>query len=257
MMTADQIRARLQSADVARGVAEARSLAHALRRDGLAFFRMAPDREAFRSLTASLGVIEPHTHSDADDITRIQAAGAPEGNATRRGFSTDGLFPHTDGSSSARPAAYLAQLCAENAAVGGEALFLDGTRILARLDAEAPVVRTILTRPSSVIFGDKVRFCGSILEPVGRNRLRLRFRYDDYGFYGREVASALNVLVRVIEEETVAIALPPGHGYLIDNARWLHGRRAYQGRREVWRILFNGPGPFALEAGIPTAAHAA
>lgn len=258
MSAASDLSRRLDAARSARTSspeATAAAIAGELVQDGMAFFRLQPDRAAFLQVVDALGVVDAHPHGDEDGVTRIQAESTPAGRATRGGFTTRGLYPHTDRSSTALPSEYLAQLCARNRSQGGGALLLDGERLLARLEHEDPTVRQVLEEPASVVFGGEAQHRGAILEPCAQDRLRLRFRHDDFGFYGRKVAAALETLLRIIDEEAIELQLSMGDGYVIDNLRWLHGRAAYDGEREMWRILFNGPGPFGLRPGVRAVAR--
>jgi hypothetical protein len=58
----------------------------------------------------------------------------------------------------------------------------------------------------------------------------------------------VRTLRRLISDQTLAVPLEAGQGYLVQNGWWLHGRTRFAGQRLAWRILVE---PWPIEQGIP------
>ena len=64
----------------------------------------------------------------------------------------------------------------------------------------------------------------------------MRLRLDPLVRFNPAVASHLATLRAAIDRHTRIVPARTGVGYVLDNHRWLHGRRAYTGPRLLHRI---------------------
>ncbi len=69
--------------------------------------------------------------------------------------------------------------------------------------------------------------------------MTVRLRLDDLAQFSPEVTRWLPTLRATIHQHTTTFTLAAGQGYVLDNHRWLHGRRAYTGPRVMYRITGN------------------
>jgi TfdA family taurine catabolism dioxygenase TauD len=192
------------------------------------------DEAAARRLVGLLGAVVAHPDADPLGRTLIEPrAGRPGRNA--RAFSARRLLPHTDGTAAAQPPDLVLVWCERPAQRGGEAVFVDGAAVLAGL-ATAGWPTTRLARSLSLWH----RYRG-VLGPVIRSgaggRLGIRYRDDEVGHPVSATPGLCRAVRAGIAARAVTRPLGAGCGYLLDNYRWLHGRRAYSGDRTVCRIL--------------------
>jgi hypothetical protein len=128
--------------------------------------------------------------------------------------------------------------CAEQAAEGGESLFVDGRALLNDLESEAPWAARALTAPNSVIFKSGSEYYqGPVFDRQKDGTLKIRLRLDHHGFFSTDTIMALAKLREGIIRRAWTHLLPAGQGYVIDNWQILHGRRSFSGYREMLRIL--------------------
>jgi len=130
------------------------------------------------------------------------------------------------------PAAVQILVCVTPAARGGESLFVDGARLLDRLDREAPDVgRALLEvdRLQRFYFGDVVgptvaRRGGHLVWTVAPPR-------DDQDSLGARLHREL------AREPVIRHRLAPGEAIVASNHRMVHGRTPFEGERELVRLL--------------------
>ncbi len=67
----------------------------------------------------------------------------------------------------------------------------------------------------------------------------VRLRLDDLAQFSPQATRALPALRATISRHAITFALAAGQGYVLDNHRWLHGRRAYTGHRVIYRVTGN------------------
>lgn len=70
-----------------------------------------------------------------------------------------------------------------------------------------------------------------------------RFRFDDSIQLSASLVVLFPRLFEILYRNAFAVELQQGQGYLLDNHRFLHGRTAFTGSRELLRALVNLPPP--------------
>lgn len=238
------------------------TLAATLASGGIATFDGISDQAGLARLGNSLGVIVAHRDSGTDGVTTLADLGQVGTQPGYAGFSNRALPAHTDRSGVARPPHLLMVACGHEAATGGECIAIDGKAIYDDLTESAPDALRALSHPRSVLFGGAAGYLGSVFEHTTSGRVRIRFRLDELAQYAPEALHWLPTLVEAIERHTMAFTLPAGHGYVINNHRFLHGRRAFTGNRIIYRISvdpftrYRIPTDFAPTRPLPAADHA-
>lgn len=152
------------------------------------------------------------------------------------GFSARALAPHTDRSGIVYPPALLAICCSQPAESGGECVLVDGQTVYDDLAANQPDTLKSLFLPRSVQFGGAGGYLGSILSKGIADRIILRARFDDLAKFSPALNRWILKLSDTIDRHAITFTLRAGEGYILDNHRWLHGRRAFTGQRVIHRI---------------------
>ena len=130
------------------------------------------------------------------------------------------------------PAAVQILVCVKPAERGGESTLVDGDAVLARLDREAPEVARAafeVDRLQRFYFGD-VR--GPTVALRGGH---LAWSLAPRAEPGDAVGAAL--VRAVAAHDRIEIALRANEALLASNHRMLHGRRSFEGARELVRLL--------------------
>ncbi|CAM3939710.1 TauD/TfdA family dioxygenase [Nocardiopsis rhodophaea] len=207
-----------------------------IRETGIAGFLAQPDRGAFAHLAAS--VLRPYAHPDAgpDGITELRPVLA-DAQTGQCGFTRAGLQPHTERAGAAVPPHLLMLLCCAPADSGGETVLVDGHVVFARLAEHAPDALAELTRRGAAYFGGATGYGGPVFEQTPAGRWSLRLRLDALARFSPRVEPHLPVLLDAIDDAATEVRLCAGQGLLVDNTRWLHGRRGYAGQRVMLRAL--------------------
>ncbi|MEU6481570.1 TauD/TfdA family dioxygenase [Streptomyces sp. NPDC047017] len=219
---------------------------------GIAIFHGLDSAPSLVALARTLGTALPHPDSDAHAVTVITEREAVAGRAFADGFSRAALAPHTDRADMLVPPGLLVNLCVVQAETGGESVFADGGAIYRLLAARAPEALQALSQPNAVAYGRSHVYAGPIFEPSGSGRrLRIRVWPPEQGRFSQAAEAALGELKLAIDAQALTIGLAAGQGYVVDNHRWLHGRRAYLGNRVMLRIGVE-PHQGALLTGIPS-----
>jgi alpha-ketoglutarate-dependent taurine dioxygenase len=144
--------------------------------------------------------------------------------------------PHTDGTGQARPPELVGLVCAKPADSGGEALLVDGLTVVEELLATDEATVRALAVPGSVRFGESDKRYAVLNRWDDKNRYYLRYRADGLADFG-DVADHITRLQHCIKHHTRVIRLSRGDGYVLQNGRWLHGRTAFTGSREMLRLI--------------------
>ncbi len=228
---------RTDSAETRYGDAKPDHVIAALGARGLALVDGLATRSELLRLTRSIATVVPHRDSDPEGVTTLTDVGeVPSGFA---GFSAVALNPHTDCSGQAGPPALLTMHCSKAAVSGGQCVLIDGQAVHDDLAKSEPEALRAFRTQRSVLFGGASGHLGSILANEGGGRLILRFRRDELARFSPDVTRWLPVLHAAIERHAVEFDLAVGQGYVLDNHRWLHGRRAFTGQRVVHRVHGN------------------
>jgi len=188
-------------------------------------------------LARSIATVVPHRDSDASGLTTIADIGG-QVRSEFAGFSACELNPHTDRSGIANPPALLMMACGRPASSGGECVVIDGKAVYDDLVESHPKAAKALNAPRSVLFGGAAGCLGSVFSPTG-DQITVRLRLDDLVQFSPETTRWLPVLRAAIDRHATVFKLNIGQGYILDNHRWLHGRRAFTGQRVMYRVNGN------------------
>ncbi len=224
-----------------------------LTESGLVTFDI-PSVDALLDLASALGEIVPHRDSDPRGITRI-AAKSLSGAAGYGGFSHRGLPLHTDRSGTPEPPTVLLMLGSTPAEIGGESTLLDGAKLFTTLAEQLPEVLRLLMTPDCMLFGGAGSLLSaSVFTQLSNDRIAVRFRFDELGYFRAELVPHIPVLVKLMNELAACFHLERGQGYALQNWRWLHGRTAFSGEREAYRVLVEVPPGSPIQRGFEISA---
>jgi alpha-ketoglutarate-dependent taurine dioxygenase len=213
-------------------------IAQALSQNGLIIFDGIQSRGELLQLCSRLGTIVKHRDADEAGLTRIAQRSDLQSGEGYQAFTSSHLTLHTDGSSIPEPPTLVVLWCEQPAAEGGASLFVDGKQLYQILANDHPQVLETLSTPNSALFaGAEPPVYGSIFSTGADDSICVRFRYDGLGYYAAPVCSVLPIFLELLERHTLAIPLQKQQGYILQNGRWLHGRTAFRGEREMYRIL--------------------
>ena len=210
---------------------------------GLITFDQINSVEELRLFCSKLGKSLTHRDSDEYGVTQIVNREAPMPGDGYQAFTNSALTLHTDGSSVAEPATLVVFWCAEPGETGGLSLFVDGKQVYQHLATQYPSILQTLARPRSVIFaGAETPLESAIFSTLPGGKLCIRFRYDSLGYYSAPVSNALPIFLGLLDQHKIMFALQKHQGYIVQNGRWLHGRTAFSGGREAYRMLIQPQG---------------
>jgi hypothetical protein len=98
--------------------------------------------------------------------------------------------------------------------------------------------------PGAACFDDgEYRYKGPLFENALDGSTCIRWRNDRLAYFSAPLADKLKELYSVILTMTRRFELQPGQAYIVNNRRWLHGRDAFKGDREMWRYMINWSPP--------------
>ena len=227
-----------------------RGLVGALRQGGFALLDGVPDADALLTVAKSIGVVVPHRDSRTDGVTVLADRGMGADRGGFAGFGREELVPHTDRSGIARPPGLLMMACAQPAQQGGACVVADSSAVYADLAENEPEALNALSAPRSALFGGAAGYLGSVFTPEPDGRITVRLRLDDLARFSPEAARWCATLRSTIERHLITVALRAGQGYVLDNRRWLHGRRAFAGDRIHYRVTAEPLPQMAIPAGF-------
>ena len=221
------------------GVAEI--IAHRLDTEGIVLLGGFTCAEDALKIVRRIGEVYMHRDADEDGITRLRYRAEVAAKPSFDGFSRNALFPHTDVSSLDEPPAWLLQICMSSSAQGGRPILCNGQTLARRLAQHHPQLFVRTQAKNAAMFpgpgGSPTP--RAIFERSAANRYTVRFRRDELIYFNIWLASEFRALQHEIDAASFPIDLKSGHAYLINNRWWLHGREAFVGAREMWRVLFN------------------
>ncbi|WP_084427765.1 TauD/TfdA family dioxygenase [Kibdelosporangium aridum] len=218
---------------------EVHGIPAALAGRGLALVEGLADSSDLLRLAESIGTVVPHRDSGADGVTTIADLGTERVQSGFAGFSACALNPHTDRSGVDHPPVLLMTSCGLPTATGGECVLIDGQAVYDDLAESEPDALRAFCAPRSVLFGGAAGYLGSIFTDADDGRIEVRLRLDDLAQFSPEVCRWLPTLRAAIDRHAMMIKLDMGQGYVLNNHRWLHGRRAFTGQRVIFRVNAN------------------
>jgi hypothetical protein len=210
---------------------------------GLVTFAGVHSPTELLALARSIGEVHRHRDSDRSGVTTIANDPDSPAGPGYLAFTAQELVPHTDGSSLAHPPPLVLLLCAAPATYGGQSLVVDGRVIYNRMRLESPAALRELTRPGCARFGGENGYVGSVFEyrrdsrDGGRRWVSVRFRLDGLSIFDSSASAILPQFLETASTATLQLQLQSGQGYVVQNGRWLHGRRAHGGPRCFYRVL--------------------
>ena len=211
-------------------------LAVALQDVGLVTFEGVTDRATLLRIAEQVMNVWHHRHSESDGVTAIGDRGELARRPGSAGFGRDELTVHSESSAEDQPPRLMLLFCVRGAASGGECRLVDGARLHHELALRDPELLDALRTPRSVLFGGAAGHLGSVFtEQDGRTVVR--FRLDDLARFSPQITRRLAQLRATLHDLETPVLLKPGHGYLLCNTRWLHGRAAFAGERLMYRLL--------------------
>lgn len=222
---------------------------------GLVTFEGVQTTSQIEELALSLGQIRRHRDSNERGITVIAPTKHIKYQNSNLGFTSERLFPHTDGSSERHPPTLVLMVCGKVAEQGGLSVLVDGKAVYEALNRQHPSILNRLKASNSVIFGLEPEYKGAIFEKISNDNYIIRFRFDKWVRFCASLAQDLPILLRSIEAHSFPLALQNGQGFIIQNGRWLHGRSAFTGDRLIYRVLVDVTTHNCLEEKISFGFH--
>lgn len=226
------------------------SLARGISRYGFALLSGVHDADALLTVARSIAVVVPHRDSRPDGVTVLADRGVGSARGGFAGFGRDELVPHTDRSGIEHPPGLLMMACRQPAEWGGECVVVDGEAVYADLAENEPEAIEALSAPRSALFGGAAGYLGSVFTPQPDGRVTLRLRLDDLARFSPDATRWRATLCSAIERHLITVVLRAGEGYVLDNHRWLHGRRAFTGNRIVYRVTAEPLPHLAIPSGF-------
>ncbi|MFD6140644.1 TauD/TfdA family dioxygenase [Promicromonospora sp. NPDC060271] len=214
---------------------------------GVALIDGVPGRSGLVALAHSIGTVVPHRDSDLDGATAIEDRAHRD--AAMVGFTRAPLAPHTDRSSIENPPGLLLTVCSQEPVSGGESVIVDGQAVYDDLAQTMPSALAALCAPRSALFGGADGYLGSVFAPGPDGVVAVRLRLDSLVRFAPAVAPHIPALRAAIERHLVTLPVRTGAGYVLNNRRWLHGRRGFAGPRLMYRVTAD-PRPHTVTAGF-------
>ncbi|KAL4872398.1 hypothetical protein BDV12DRAFT_142936 [Aspergillus spectabilis] len=159
-----------------------------------------------------------------------------------KGYSSEELYFHTDRSGWDRPPRILVSTLQSKSTDGGSSMLADSSRILKEIKEQGDGLYELLTSSEHASFrSDNGVF---VPRPIFEKSSGLfRFRFDDSIQLSASLVTRFSQFFEIIYRNSFAVTLQQGQGYLLDNHRFLHGRTAFTGSRELLRALVDLPPP--------------
>ncbi|MEU8091688.1 TauD/TfdA family dioxygenase [Micromonospora chalcea] len=205
---------------------------------GIAIFQGGTERNDLLCVARSLISIRAHRDSDFDGVTTIARRPASKvGRTSLAGFTDRELWPHTEGSAVCRPPRVLMLACLRPARTGGRSHLVDGRDLYDEIARTDPAMLAALSTPRSAYFGGGSGHLGAVFEQTTEGRMTVRLRLDELARFAPILAPSIDQLRTLVQQLTIPVDLRAGHGYVLLNDRWLHGRTGFTGNRMMLRII--------------------
>ncbi|GAU70589.1 putative taurine dioxygenase [Streptomyces sp. NBRC 110611] len=215
------------------------AIAAQLRDMGLVTLDGLTSRDAVLAFATRIMHLVPHRDSDSDGLTTIRDTRRHPHRAGFAGFGHGELAPHTERSGTPNPPRLMLLVCGQAAVTGGESLLTDGQAVHTDLFLGGQEAGLALAQPRTAFFGAGDGHTTQVFTVHRSQRVSVRLRLDRLARWSPIVQPHLPQLRTAAVSHQITLALAPGQGYLLDNERWLHARRAFTGDRLCWRALGN------------------
>lgn len=190
------------------------------------------------ALARSLGNVYIHPDAQGGAVTTLSPRPVARPEDGHQGFMSSQLNLHTDRSSLPNPPELVITRCVRKAEDGGAALLVDSAQLYQELQKSYPDLLLLLQGHSSVIFrSGNDQLLGAVFSCLPDNRICIRFRYDSVTYFSAPLIDRMPEFLTALDKFTINVPLENNQGYIIQNGRWLHGRTAFTGPREVERVL--------------------
>ncbi len=205
--------------------------------------------ETVKTVAEHFGRVQSHIRADANGIVGISTAVMVNRDwepyrSEYIGVSSEEFLPHTDGTFvqglvrqgdgyvELYPPKMLVLQCAQNAAVGGGSVLIDGQRVYDALAEEHPRYLDALSTKGCVAYcrDDQVALGSAVFDTLDDGTVMLRFRYDAAAYVAEWAWEAFHALQEGYFSNPryqSEFKLGSGQIVLIDNYRMLHGRAAF------------------------------
>jgi len=204
---------------------------------GITVFHSAVRRDDLLRVARSFMTIRLHRDSDSDGVTRIARRPAPVDAPSLAGLTGRKLWPHTEGTAVDQPPRILMLACIRPAQSGGRSPLVDGRDLYDEIAHTDPAMLAALSAPRSACFGGGPCHLGSVFQQTVRGQVTVRLRFDELARFSPTLTPYLDRLRTLVRQRAITIDLRAGHGYILLNDRWLHGRTRFTGHREMLRII--------------------
>jgi Taurine catabolism dioxygenase TauD, TfdA family len=221
---------------------------------GITLLKGLTGRDDLLRVARLLMTIRSHRDSDTDGVTTI-APRPPADGTSLAGFTDRELWSHTEGTAVDRPPRILMLACIRPARIGGDSLLVDGRDLYDEIAGTDPAMLAALSAPRSAYFGGGSGHLGAIFQPTTQDRVAIRLRFDKLARFSPALTLYIDALRTLVQHHTIALDLPEGHGYILLNDRWLHGRNQFTGHRLMLRIIGDPLTHHELSHGFPTPAR--
>jgi alpha-ketoglutarate-dependent taurine dioxygenase len=230
-----------------------RRLVRVLSEVGFVLLDGVADADVLLAVARSIATVVPHRDSRPDGVTVLADREGGTGRCGFAGFGRQGLGPHTDRSSVEHPPALLMMACAQAGEQGGECVAVDGEAVYDDLAENEPEALEALSAPRSALFGGAAGYLGSVFAVQSDGRVVVRLRMDELASFSPAVDQWRATLRTTIDRHATTVPLRAGEGYVLNNSRWLHGRRAFTGSRVHYRVTADPLPHLAMPAGFQPA----
>lgn len=218
---------------------------------GITIFQGGIGREELLCAARSLIKIRTHRDSDSDGVTTIaRRPASKDGKTSLAGFTDRELWPHTEGSAVCRPPRVLMLACLRPAQTGGRSHLVDGRDLYDGIARTEPAMLAALSTPRSAYFGGGSGHLGAVFQQTAEGRIAVRLRLDELARFSPMLVPSIDRLRALVQQQTIPVDLREGHGYILLNDRWLHGRTGFTGNRLMLRIIGDPLSTHALPTGF-------
>ncbi|MEU4476482.1 TauD/TfdA family dioxygenase [Micromonospora sp. NPDC023966] len=218
---------------------------------GITIFQGGIGREELLCAARSLIKIRTHRDSDSDGVTVIaRRPASKDGETSLAGFTDRELWPHTEGSAVCRPPRVLMLACLRPAQTGGRSHLVDGRELYDGIARTEPAMLAALSTPRSAYFGGGSGHLGAVFQQTTEGQIVVRLRLDELARFSPMLLPSIDRIRALVQQQTIPVDLREGHGYILLNDRWLHGRTGFTGNRLMLRIIGDPLSTYALPTGF-------